>query len=41
MRKKIVITVIVIAALAGVLLLMHLLVNYFDLFSFMKAIHGG
>lgn len=35
---KVVISVIVIVALLGT---MHILVNYFDLFTFLQKLHGG
>ena len=35
---KVVIWVVVIAALLGT---MHILVNYFDLFTFLQKLHGG
>lgn len=35
---KVVITAVVILALLGT---MHILVNYFDLFEFLRKLHGG
>ena len=41
MKKKIVSSVIVVAAVAGLLLTAHILVNYFNILDVIKAVHGG
>ena len=40
-KKKIVKIVIWIAVILSLLGTMHILVNYFDLFTFLQKIHGG
>jgi hypothetical protein len=40
-RKKIVKVVIWIVVIAAILGSVHILVNYFDLFEFVKKMHGG
>ena len=40
-RKKIMKVVVWIVVIAAVLLSMHLLVNNFHIFEFLKKIHGG
>ncbi len=41
LRKKIVNTLILVAVLAGLLLTVHILVNYFNIVEVVKKIHGG
>lgn len=41
LKKKIVITLIALAAIVGLLATAHILVNYFDLLGLLKAVHGG
>jgi hypothetical protein len=40
-RKKVVKVVIWIVVIAAILGSVHVLVNYFDLFEFVKKMHGG
>jgi hypothetical protein len=40
-RKKVVKVVIWIVVIVALLGSMHILVNYFDLFEFVKKMHGG
>ena len=40
-RKKIAKVVIWVVVVAGLMLTAHILVNYFDLFEFVKKLHGG
>jgi hypothetical protein len=40
-KNKLVRVVIWIVVIAGVLFTIHTLVNYFDLFEFVRKLHGG
>jgi len=41
LKKKIVVILIMLAAITGLLLTAHVLVNYFDLVGIIKSVHGG
>jgi len=40
-RKRIVTGTIVVVVILGAMLTMHILVNSFDLFGFIRRMHGG
>ncbi len=40
-KKRIINIVVALAILAGLLLTMHILVNYFNIVELIKKIHGG
>lgn len=40
-KKKIVKVVIWIVAILALMVTMHILVNYFDMFEFLRKLHGG
>ncbi|HLB45655.1 MAG TPA: hypothetical protein VJL59_01390 [Anaerolineales bacterium] len=41
MKKKVLTTLIVLVAMAGLLLTAHVLVNYFNIVDVARSIHGG
>ena len=40
-KKKIVKIVVWVAVILALMLTMHILVNYFDMFEFLRSLHGG
>ncbi len=40
-KKKIMKVVVWVVVILGLMLTMHILVNYFDMFQFLKSLHGG
>lgn len=40
-KRKIVKIVVWVVVILGLMLTMHILVNYFDLFEFLRNLHGG
>ncbi len=40
-KRKIMKVVIWVVVILGLMLTMHILVNYFDMFQFLKSLHGG
>jgi hypothetical protein len=41
MKKRVVVTVVVLLVIVGLMLTMHLLVNRFDLVGVVRTMHGG
>jgi len=41
MKKKMITTLLVVVAIAGLLLTAHILVNYFNIVDVIRSIHGG